>query len=273
VAALLMILTVLPGCVRPRATVTIRFEPHVPLVNEMVVFEATAEAGATVYEWTWTFGDGETVDGQRAWHVYHSINTEGDAIAPWKVTVTAVDDRGRVSSAAEYVQVQPYTGNLAAYSVLAVGLTCHDCGTREPEIPPAARLEAQGDSVLDKWWDLPANRAAYFVVKFHMIPFAIDEVACTWTLYSLGTDGTQWPVELDRIDGGTWPNFDEYDPDERDDWYYDHIGFVFELDPVSRGLKSGWYLLFAEATASRPATPDRTVCCFRIYVEGTAGGQ
>ena len=99
-----------------------------------------------------------------------------------------------------------------------------------------------------------------------MIPFHINAVGCDWTLVSLGRDGTDWPENARDIDGGTWPNFNEDDAYEREDWYFDHIGFVLRFDPDSLDIESGWYFVFADVVAVEPAALDRNVYSFKIYV-------
>lgn len=276
--ALFFSLLTLCACFSPRSTVTIQVSPSIPLVNEMIVFEAFAEGDSAIYEWNWTFGDGGTASGKRVWHVYRTIDEEGGIMAPWKVSVTAVDASGRVSSSAEYVQVQPYSGYLANYSILAVGSACTGLGTREPEIAPGMRLFSSGSTELEPYWNAPFDADTFFLIELHMVEIQIREVSCDWSLLYLGEDETEWPSEVHSAERETWPNYDKflrpcppgdprtvcYDPEPR--WYTGHLGYVFGLNPEAMDLTSGWYLLFANLTATQPLTLDHNVYSYRIHI-------
>lgn len=259
------VIMMLPSCVSQRAALSIQYSPTIPTINEVVEFEAAA-SGATIYEWNWTFGDGGTAAGQRVWHVFRSVNEEGGSIAPWKVTATAVDDRGNVSSSAEYVQVQPHTGHLATYARREVGLDCVYMDRREPEIPPLSRVLAIGDSALEEHWPLMSDETIHLLLKLYMVPTDIRRVACAWTVFSLGPDGTDWPTTIKEVDGGSWSNYVDNFGRIEEKWYYSYIGFPLELNTVADGLEPGGYLVFAEATAVEPITLDRNIYSFKILV-------
>jgi hypothetical protein len=246
--------------------VTIQRTPEVPTINEIVTFEAIAEDGATIYEWNWTFGDGGTASGRRVWHVFRSVNEEGDGVAPWKVTVTAVDNRGNVSSSAQQVQVQPHTGHLAAYARKEAGLDVVLTDTREPEIPPQARRFSIGGSVLEEHWQIASKETLQLLLKLYMIPVDIRAVSCLWTVYACGEDGTEWPESVHQAGGGTWPNYvDEFGRVE-EKWYYSYVGFHFAFGTELLDLEPGWYLVFAETTAADPAALARNVYSFKLHV-------
>lgn len=294
-ALALCLCAMLPGCFSQRATVTISYSPlsptidgtvaspWCPTINEIVVFEAVAESGATIYEWNWMFGDGGTASGQRVWHVFRSVNREDSGVVPWKVTVTAVDDRGNLCSAAVQVQVQPHTGHLASYARREVGLACTNLGRREPEIPPDSRVISIGDSPLEEHWQLLTGQPAFLLLKLYKVPIEIKEVKCEWVFYALAEDGTGWPDLYAASAGEAKLNFEPVLLDCEDvpgqcwvppaEWYYGYIGFPVEIGADELELRPGWYLVFASVFSVDTAKPDRNVYSFRIYVEGAAGEE
>jgi len=261
IAACTVLVVCLASCISPRPSITIRSEPHVPLINELVWFEAVSDDGA-ILEWDWEFGDGAVATGQSVWHQYRSINHSDGVIDRWKVIVRAVDDRGRACSASVYIQVQPDTGELAGYCIQDVGSRCDGIGTRQPEIPPSAVIEFQSGTVTEGWWQVPSDRSSYLLVKLHFVPREIREVTCTWTLYSLGDTSSGCPMLVGTLQVDRLANFGPTDAN----WYNGYLGFPLELDPVSDSLVPGWYVAFAEVTATTPVRLDRNIYDFRLRV-------
>lgn len=252
----------LPSCVSPRVSIAIGYEPQVPLINELVWFEGAAEDDGSILEWNWEFGDGAVASGRSVWHQYRSVNQSGGVIDRWKVVVSAVDDRGRVSSSSTYVQVQPATGELAGYCVQSVGTQCDGIGTRQPNIPAGSIIEYETETVTGGWWPVPSDRPSYVLVKLHFVPRATREVACTWTLYSLGSSGEGKPALDETIAAATLENFGPNDAN----WYNGYLGFPVQIDPQNGLVSPGWYIIFAEITASDPVTSDRNVYDFKLRV-------
>ncbi|MBE0635262.1 PKD domain-containing protein [Candidatus Bipolaricaulota bacterium] len=235
--------------------------------NEIAKFEGVEEGGATIYEWDWTFGDGGTAIGRRVWHAFYDVNDEEGPAAAWKVTVTAVDNRGNVSSAARTVQVQPETGDLAAYARKEVGLDCLHSGTNEPEIPAVSRVNPSMNTANDECWQLESGQTAYLVVKLSFVPETIYRVGCRWYVYACSLDGSGWPELVAEIDGGVLKNHLHEETKQRTDaWYRSYVGFNLEIGSDSLTLPPGWYLVCSEVTPAEPITLDRNIYSFRLHI-------
>jgi hypothetical protein len=255
----------LASCAPVRPVVSFSVNPATPFVNEIVWFEAVSDKPESVLEWNWEFGDGATGRGRRAWHQYRSMKADDQGRPDrWKVTVTAVDDKGHTSTASEYVQIQPPTGELAGYGLKSVGSECADLGNPAASIPAHALIDYNGESVTDGWWPLSASQASYLNVKLYWILTKIREVTCTWAVYALGSDGSDLPSQVSVFGPQSHPTPDPNDPFIS--IYTEYVGFALEIDPTGGAFPSGWYLVVAEITSTDPVLEYRSIYDFRLRV-------
>jgi PKD repeat protein len=72
-------------------------DPSISRQTNTVIFDATPSSSVAT-SWTWDFGDGTTVGGQKAAHLYARVGT-------WVVRLTIADARGRTASVSKNVTV------------------------------------------------------------------------------------------------------------------------------------------------------------------------
>jgi len=107
------------------------FSPSTPNVGDTVFFNADAvkpAAGHRIVQYTWNFGDGSSVDGVQATHVFL-------VAATYQVTLSATDDAGQKTTVAHPVGIgsgAPIVSCIASPSAASVGtaVTLNASGTQ-----------------------------------------------------------------------------------------------------------------------------------------------